>query len=195
MENNIHNIIIIINISFLVIWGAYERISAIRKEKLTSNAGNNDQKSLIFFYSTIFLGYGIGIPINFTNYGNINLFFPYISMTGFVIILTGLIIRMMAILTLAEQFTYKVKIIENHKLIVKGIYKLIRHPSYLGQILIFLGSGLAFSNWISLIFLVIPILISTIYRIKIEEKVLIEHFSDEYINYTNNSKRLIPFVY
>lgn len=195
MENNIHTIIKIINISFLLIWGAYERISAIRKEKITSNSENKDQKSLILFYSTIFLGYGIGIPINFTNYGNISFFFPFISIIGYVIIFSGLLIRLIAIRTLAEQFTYKVKIIENHKLIINGIYKYIRHPSYLGQILIFLGSGFAFANWISLIFLFLPILISTVYRIKIEEKVLIGHFADEYLNYIKKSKCLIPFVY
>jgi protein-S-isoprenylcysteine O-methyltransferase Ste14 len=185
----------IINIIFLIVWGAYERISAIKKEKIHYNSTDRDKNSLIIFYFTILLGYGIGIPLSFTNYGKILLFSPYLSILGFVIILIGLSIRLIAIRTLAEQFTYTVKIINNHKLITTGIYKYIRHPSYLGQSLIFLGSGIAFSNWLSILFLFMPNFIAALYRISIEEKVLIDYFSNQYNEYIKRTKLLIPWIY
>jgi len=188
-------IINVINLLFLIIWSAYERISAIKKDKLHSNSENRDKSSLIILYFTIFLGYGIGIPMSFTNYGKISLFFPYLSLFGFAVMIIGLAIRLFAIRTLAEQFTYTVRIINNHKLITSGFYKYIRHPSYLGQSLIFLGSGIAFSNWGSILFLFLPNFIAALYRISIEEKVLIEYFSVEYQDYIKRTKLLIPWIY
>jgi protein-S-isoprenylcysteine O-methyltransferase Ste14 len=185
----------ILTVVFLVTWGAYERISAIRKEKKSSSSENRDRKSLIIFYATIFLGYGVGIPAAFTGYGAIGLFFPWISLAGFIIVALGLTIRLVAIRTLAEQFTYTVKIIENHRLITTGIYSSIRHPSYLGQSLIFLGCGMAFANWASMTFLFLPNFIAALYRISVEEKVLIEHFPERYRDYIAKTKLLIPGIY
>jgi len=121
--------------------------------------------------------------------------FPYIAISGFILISSGLYIRLSAKKTLAAQFTYTVKIVEDHKLVVSGIYKYIRHPSYTGQLLIFLGSGLAFSNCYSIAFLFIPNLASSLYRIHVEEKVLIDHFKDRYIDYIKVSKKMIPWIY
>ena len=42
-------------------------------------------------------------------------------------------------MTLRQYFTYSVAKVEDHKLIETGLYKNIRHPGYLGQLLIFLG--------------------------------------------------------
>ena len=188
-------IINIVNIIFLISWGAYERISAIKKNKKADTVKDTDRNSLALFYTTIFLGYGVGIPVAFAHTGHIHAFSPYMSFIGFFIIISGLSIRLIAIKTLADQFTYTVKIINDHELIISGIYKYIRHPSYLGQCLIFFGAGLAFANWISFGFLFVPVLIATIYRIHIEEKSLIDHFSSRYVDYMRRSKRLIPFVY
>ena len=185
----------ILTVVFLVTWGAYERISAIRKEKKSSSSANRDRNSLIIFYVTIFLGYGVGIPAAFTGYGAIESFFPWLSLAGLLIVALGLAIRLIAIRTLAGQFTYTVKIIDNHRLITTGIYSSIRHPSYLGQSLIFLGCGIAFANWASITFLFLPNFIAALYRISVEEKVLIEHFSDRYRDYIAKTKLLIPGIY
>jgi len=195
MDNVLYLIIKSATIIFLFAWGAYERISAIKKGKKHSDARDNDRNSLIIFYVTIFLGYGIGIPVSFTGYGRISILFPYISLLGFFIIALGLFIRLIAIRTLAEQFTYTVKIIDKHELIISGIYKYIRHPSYSGQALIFLGCGLAFSNWLSILLLFVPSFIASLYRMSVEEKVLMDYFSDQYADYMKETKRLIPLVY
>ncbi len=185
----------IITLLFLIIWGAYERISAIIAGKKNSASINRDKGSLVIFYSTIFLGYGVGIPVSFSDYGRIEIWFPYLPITGLIIIIFGLSIRLVAKKTLDKQFTYTVKIIDDHKLIISGIYKYIRHPSYTGQLLIFLGSGIAFANIYSIIFLFIPNLLASFYRISVEEKVLIDHFKDQYTDYMKKTKKLIPLIY
>lgn len=107
----------------------------------------------------------------------------------------GLIIRINSILTLKQQFTYTVTKIENHELIETGLYKVIRHPGYLGQLIIFLGISVSLSNWISILSMILSVLIGYIYRIKTEEKFMIEQMGDKYIDYQKRTKRLIPMIY
>lgn len=189
---------VIINTStaiFMILWGAYERISAISKGKRHAAAGDRDRNSLLIFYATIFFGYGVGIPVAFTGYGRITVFFPYLSFIGIAIVFAGLMIRLAAIRSLAEHFTYTVKIVDDHRLVTSGIYRHVRHPAYLGQAMIFLGCGVAFSNWISILALCIPTLVAAYYRIAVEEKVLLEHFGENYREYMGRTKRLVPWVY
>jgi len=183
-----------IDVLFLVLWGAYERISAIQKEKKHAGLKDRDKNSLILFYITILLGYFVGVPLAFTPYGKITLFFPYLHIIGFIITAAGLAIRLTAIKTLDKHFTYTVKIIDNHELITSGIYSRVSHPAYSGQALIFLGTGIAFSNWLSLLLLFVPNFIAALYRIAVEEKVLSDHFSDKYKEYSKKTKLLIPWV-
>mgnify|MGYP001765959485 CR=1 FL=1 len=194
MDGTLYLALIIADSLFLVIWGAYERISAIRTGKAHA-VEDRDRGSLVILYATILLGYGVGIPVAFTGFAKIEALFPYLSIAGFLIIAAGLTIRLVAKRTLDAQFTYTVKIIDNHRLITTGIYRYVRHPSYLGQSMIFLGCGVAFSNWLSILFLFVPNFLAGLYRISVEERVLMDHFADRYVEYMKRTKRLVPWVY
>lgn len=86
-------------------------------------------------------------------------------------------------------------IFDNHRLIDKGIYGRIRHPSYCGSLLSFLGLGLFFSSWLTLAVIFLPILSAFLYRVKIEERALREKFGQAYIDYAARTARFIPGVY
>jgi protein-S-isoprenylcysteine O-methyltransferase Ste14 len=117
---------------------------------------------------------------------------PYI---GLVVLGIGILARIYAISVLGKLFTVNVNISEGHHLFKRGIYRIIRHPAYLGSILSFIGFGLSLNNWISLLIVSIAITAVIIHRINIEEKALLERFGEEYEQYRNNSYRLIPYVY
>jgi protein-S-isoprenylcysteine O-methyltransferase Ste14 len=114
---------------------------------------------------------------------------------GSVLVLIGLIIRVTSIMKLKQQFTYTVTRIENHELIETGLYKVIRHPGYLGQIIIFLGISICLSNWLSVLFMIIPVLAGYLHRINIEEKFMAEQMGQKYFDYQKRTKRLIPMIY
>jgi protein-S-isoprenylcysteine O-methyltransferase Ste14 len=120
---------------------------------------------------------------------------PFLGYLGCLLIMAGLLIRWLAISTLRRQFTVNVSIVKDHKIIDTGIYAFIRHPAYLGSLLSFLGLGLAFESWICLLIVFILPLMATLYRISVEEKVLNDHFGQEYSDYTMRTKRLIPKVF
>ncbi len=113
---------------------------------------------------------------------------------GVVLTVLGLMIRIQSILTLKQYFTYSVAQVENHKLIETGLYKIIRHPGYLGQLMIFAGISTSLSNWLSILLMMIPITIGYIYRIKVEERFMIEQMGENYLNYQKRTKRIIPMI-
>jgi len=120
--------------------------------------------------------------------------FDLVSLAGLILGLVGFAIRTEARRTLGRSWSPVVKILPEHKLITYGVYKHIRHPGYLGEILAYFLFPVFFHSlygFLITIFL-IPIIL---YRIRIEERTLIERFGKEYRDYMRNSKRLIPHVY
>ena len=114
---------------------------------------------------------------------------------GMALVVIGMMIRIHSILTLRQFFTYSVAKVENHRIIETGLYKFIRHPGYLGQIIIFIGIATSISNWLSILAMMIPITFAYLYRIKVEERFMIEQMGENYLTYQNRTKKLIPTIY
>lgn len=77
----------------------------------------------------------------------------------------------------------------------RGLYRLVRHPSYLGMEIIFLAAGLHAHNWVSLaVYGILPTL-ALLYRIHVEEAALLHAFGQEYADYMRATRRLIPWLY
>ena len=185
-------IIIITAVSYL--YGFFEVFMNFRQRSKIKVANSSDKSSLWWLYGLITIGYGLSFSIGATKIGRIyywNTFFV-IGMALFVI---GFMIRIHSILTLKQYFTYSVAKVENHKLIETGLYKFIRHPGYLGQLIIFIGISISISNWLSILLMVIPVAMGYIYRIKVEERFMIEQMGEKYLNYQKRTKSLIPMIY
>ena len=104
-------------------------------------------------------------------------------------------VRWVAITHLGRFFTVNVAIAEDHKLITTGPYRYVRHPSYTGLSLIFLGFGLCMLNILSLAAVFLPISVAFIWRMHVEEAALREVFGESYHTYATRTRRIIPFVY
>ena len=185
----------IIFIFISLVWIISEVILARVKHSKTEDSKELDKSSLRFLWTTIIICIFIGVFLGLSGIGFISAKSYLISKVGLLFIVLGLIVRWTAILTLKKYFTVNVYILKDHRIIDKGVYKFIRHPAYAGSLLSFLGLGLAFSNWLSTLVIFIPILIAFIYRIRVEEKALVQAFGEEYTNYSKATKRLVPMIY
>jgi len=107
----------------------------------------------------------------------------------------GLALRWYSIIYLGRFFTVNVAIHSRHEIIDTGPYARIRHPSYAGALLAFLGLGLSLANWASLALVVLPIFLAFSRRIVIEETALASALGSPYITYMRRTKRLVPFIY
>jgi protein-S-isoprenylcysteine O-methyltransferase Ste14 len=185
-------IIIIIAVSYL--YGFFEVFMNLRQRSKNKVATSSDKSSLWWLYGLITAGYALSFSIGATKIGRIyswNSFFAF----GMAMVVIGLTIRIHSILTLKRYFTYSVAKVENHELIETGLYKFIRHPGYLGQIIIFIGISTSISNWLSILVMVISITFGYLYRINVEERFMMEQMGDIYLDYQKRTKRLIPMIY
>ena len=114
---------------------------------------------------------------------------------GTIMIILGGITLVTSRVILGVHGSLKIDIKENHKLIIKGPYQVIRHPIYAGILFILLGYSLSFSSIISSIIILLVLLPLGRGRMALEEKLLTQTFGDEYLAYMKRTKRLIPYLY
>jgi protein-S-isoprenylcysteine O-methyltransferase Ste14 len=120
---------------------------------------------------------------------------PGARASGVALMWAGIGLRLWAIFTLGDSFRTSVEVHQGQRVIERGPYRLIRHPSYTGLMLIILGVGVADGTWLSVaaaLFLPLPALL---HRISVEEKVLVSSLGEPYAAYRSRTKRLIPRVW
>ena len=163
---------IITIIAFSYLYGFFELfMSAKQRLKRKQNIVNKgDKGSIWILIVSIGVGYFLSFRIAAMKIGRIH-HWDIFFLIGIVLILIGMIIRVYSIKTLSQQFTYTVTNIEDHRLIKTGLYKNIRHPGYLGQIIIFTATAIALSNWLSILAMLIPVISGYLYRIRIRGKI------------------------
>jgi len=120
--------------------------------------------------------------------------FGIVNFVGLGLFLIGFSIRRLAKRTLGKYYSYGLRTLPNQKLIKHGIYKHVRHPISLAVIVYDTGIPLFFSSLYGS-FIMLGLIPLILYRIKIEEKMLIQKFGDEYREYMKKTKKLIPFIY
>lgn len=138
-------------------------------------------------------GAGFGFAAGWPG-GAIPAFRPEVTIAGIVLMLLGVGLRWWAIVTLGRYFTLDVAVRSTQPVVQAGPYRLIRHPSYSGVLLILLGIGLALANWGSLVALPAGGLIGLLYRVRVEERALTEAIGQPYLDYMRRTKRFIPLI-
>lgn len=119
----------------------------------------------------------------------------FVVFAGSIVMISGLMIRALTVHSLGKNFTVDITIPPNPELKIGGWYKYLRHPSYTALYLIFIGLALSLNNLVALGLLLIPTLIALILRIRQEEKILIQVFGTEYLDYQARTHALFPFIY
>lgn len=175
-----------------ILLGASELFLLVFKRSKSKNY-KEDKKSLAILWSVIGFSIFAGFWLSYQHAAKIDS--PYLVDAGLAFFLAGAVIRWIAILQLGNRFTVNVSIQNDHLLKSDGLYKYIRHPSYLGSLQMLAGLGLMLTNWISLAAIFLPPLITFIYRIHIEEKVLEAAFGSQYLQYKRTTWKLIPGIY
>jgi protein-S-isoprenylcysteine O-methyltransferase Ste14 len=101
---------------------------------------------------------------------------------GLALIWTGLALRWWAVL-------------DDHRVVQTGPYRVVRHPSYSGLLLIFLGVGFTLGNWLSVAACLVLPLLGLLPRIRVEEAVLTRRLGEPYRAYSARTQRLVPHVW
>jgi len=113
---------------------------------------------------------------------------------GIAVGVAGLMVRIWSMRVLGQDYTRSLRTRETQSVVDSGPYRLVRHPGYLGSILVWVGSRLAV-NWLVAAMTALVLLLVYAYRIHAEERMLVDHFGDAYREYTTRTWRLVPFVW
>lgn len=168
-------------------------LSLSKRSKAT--AVSKDRGSLWMLWAVIAVCIFLARTWAFTMPGNRSALLRSLQPLGEGLVVSGLFLRWVSILYLGRSFTVDVSIAAGQKVVDTGPYRLIRHPSYTGALIAFLGLGILFNDWVSLGILMVPITLAFLRRISIEETALKEGLGEAYIAYCARTKRLAPWIY
>jgi protein-S-isoprenylcysteine O-methyltransferase Ste14 len=121
------------------------------------------------------------------------------GVTGFILLVIGGILRLVSRRTLKKAgFTLfnsgRLQVVEDHQLVTDGVYRLIRHPLYLGE----MARNMGFALLLASLFGVIVMMVGNAFlllRTRIEEAMLIEEFGQKYIEYREKTKHLLLYIF
>ena len=183
--------------SYMILAGFFLLEHFVRKGKDTKNMSRTKFDRGSTFYISVVMGIAfILVPVSpLLNYLNLGMCFRlWLSICGVILGFIGLLIRYLAFSMLGRFFTRTLRETEEHTLVDTGLYRYIRHPGYLSDLLIFIGASFGMGNLIAMISVPVLFIPAYIYRIHTEEKMLIDIFGEKYISYQKRTGRLLPSV-
>jgi protein-S-isoprenylcysteine O-methyltransferase Ste14 len=114
---------------------------------------------------------------------------------GMVLFAVGVVLRVWSFKELGRSFSYRIVVSRSQPVVSSGPYRLIRHPSYAGALLLCVGIGVASANWAGAAAMTVLPLIAFTWMIRIEEKALLDTLAGRYRCYASQHKRLVPLVW
>ena len=114
---------------------------------------------------------------------------------GICIMVLGIAIRQWAIAVLGRFFSRTLAVQEKQTIVETGPYRYVRHPSYTGALIFFVGFGLALQSWGAVLALVPIFALVYGYRMYVEERLLVAELGEAYVLYSHRTKRLIPYLF
>ena len=176
-------------------WLAGEVAIALATRTRRGQGSVRDRGTQIMLWIVIVASFSAGGYAKGINAADIPFSHQALLIAALELLIAGLAIRAIAIATLGRAFSANVAIRAEQTIQRSGLYRIVRHPSYLGMEIIFAAAALHTHNWVSMAIDFIPPTLALLYRIRVEEVALLDAFGSEYSQYMKTTRRLIPGVY
>jgi protein-S-isoprenylcysteine O-methyltransferase Ste14 len=128
------------------------------------------------------LGEGTFVPASWVAYG-----------IGVALTAAGIGFALWARAILGGNWSGTVTVKEDHALVRRGPYGLVRHPIYTGMLLAFAGTAVCVGQWRALVAFAL-ILGALLRKLRLEERWMAETFGDDYAEYRRTTPALVPFT-
>lgn len=179
----------------VVLFPISEIVLAVVKRANARGATVDDRGSMRLLWLVVGASVFVAAGFQWVPAASIKVPAALLEVLALALLLLGLVVRWSAILTLGRFFTVDVAVQSDHHLVETGLYRYIRHPSYSGLLLLFLGLGVYFANWLSLAALTVPVLLAVLKRISLEERVLRDGLGKSYSEYCTRTRKLVPGLF
>jgi len=180
----------------MLIWAVPDVLDAIRRRPQGNTIIVRERRSHWFIRIGLFLAVFVATLLAFRQPGGTLPYHrPYLFIAGVVIVLAGFALRRAAIYTLGRYFTLDVATYTDQRVIDDPPYRRIRHPAYSGSMLCLLGTGLMLGHWLGLLLIALAIAVTFSYRVRLEERALLDALGQPYAEYMGRTKRFVPFFW
>jgi protein-S-isoprenylcysteine O-methyltransferase Ste14 len=116
-------------------------------------------------------------------------------LAGGLCLVTGLWLLYRSHADLGTNWSVTLEVRDRHHLITQGAYRRIRHPMYLALIVYSIGQLLALPNWVAGPSYLVTFGVLFAFRVRAEERMMLEQFGAAYAAYMTQTKRLIPWLW
>jgi len=177
-------------------WAFYPEFAIVsRAQRTVAENKAKDAGSLQFILMGMWVGLLLSFPLAFVH----SLRFPGAwnppaFWIGTALLVAGSLLRRHCFKTLGEHFTGDVQAKADQPVITRGAYRWVRHPAYTGGIVMFAGIGVALASWASSVVLLLTAILVYAYRVRVEERALVQTLGEPYVAYMKTHKRFVPFV-
>jgi len=120
---------------------------------------------------------------------------PVVRAVGVAVYLAGLGLRLWSMRTLGRAFSYDLTVRDGQRLVTDGPYAALRHPSYSGLVLWSAGIALWNPSLPGLAVLLVTTVPQVVYRVRIEERIMAEHFGEQWSDYRKRTRALVPLLW
>jgi protein-S-isoprenylcysteine O-methyltransferase Ste14 len=179
-----------------VLWGAAELGLQLRQVLRSARTERTEWRSLGVIVVTAMVGISaakaVAHAVPALHYGTQHV---AVLLPVLLIAWAGVGLRLWAILTLGRFFRGTVHIQEGHRVVASGPYRIIRHPAYSGILLAVVGFAALYGSLLSWAVQLICVLTGIVYRIHVEERLLLTALGTPYADYAARTRRLLPGVW
>lgn len=190
-------LVVIVAYALLIGFFVWERSSRKGAEAKSFACGAFDRGSTLLIALVFSLGFVlllVSLPLDAYGVARMGVA-PWVAWMGIIVMALGIAVRIWANQTLGRFFTRTLRVSAGQTVVSDGPYRIVRHPGYLGDILLWVGAAFVTLNWITFAFLALAAILAYGYRIHVEEAMLREALGEPYRAYMAHTWRLLPFVY
>ena len=179
----------------IAFWFCFE-LSLLVRDLLRRRASSSRDRGTrtivsMFFYAAVLLGVLMPVWVPALDTPAPRAF----AIAGIVVFWLGLGLRVWAVAVLGRSFRTVVAVDADQTVIQRGPFRWVRHPSYLGLLVIVLGLAVGAGNWLSIVVSTGVALVGLLPRIVVEEAELARVLGEPYRAYQRTTRRLIPGVW
>ncbi|MFB7629613.1 methyltransferase family protein [Streptomyces sp. NPDC056149] len=178
------------------LWAAAEVLLQIRQRVRSERTERTEWISLLVFVVLIGGGVVLAAPIRHALPGlSYSTRALGVEMAVLLVAWAALGFRLWAIVTLGRFFRGTVHIQQDHQVVTTGPYRWVRHPAYTGILIAGMDLALLTDNVASALVIAACCLLALGYRIRVEERMLLDALGEEYGAYAARTRRLVPGVW
>ena len=165
-----------------------------RKESKSEKRVTTQEKTLLglLFLAMFFLPlfYSATTWLDFANYSLPN----WAGWLGTVLIILSLLVFWRSHVDLGLNWSPSLEIRTEHKLITSGIFGYIRHPMYASQWIWVIAQPLLLQNWVAGFLNLLVFIVFYALRVRAEDKMMLDTFGNEYLEYMNKTGAVLPKI-